>query len=200
MIEMSATIGELAKALATAQGSMHAAKKSKTNPFHKNKYADLTDVWEAAKLPLSTNGLSVVQLPASENGYLMLTTMLMHSSGEWVRNTFKIKSKADTAQDMGGALTYARRYALASIIGNSSDEDDDGNSAQGLSTKSSPRMFKHLPEESDETYQEKPEQKLILRPMFEKFGITDKAAMAEISHNLLGKPMSSIEESLLGYT
>ena len=189
MIEMSPEIGELAKALAAAQGVMPPAKKSKTNPFHKNKYADLTDVWDAAKGPLSANGLSVTQLPASEAGYLILSTMLMHSSGQWIRNTFKIKSKADTAQDMGGALTYARRYAFAAIIGNSSDEDDDGNAANGYTAQ--PKQ------KAPEIYEGLPAQKTILKSIFDSLSITDKEVMSDLSNSLIGRPMGELKDIIV---
>lgn len=129
-IERSESIKELATALAKAQSALRPAAKDATNPHFKSKYADLSAVWEACREPLSTNGLSVVQLPAdSEPGRLALTTLLMHSSGEFLSTTYSLKLQQDTAHGAGSALTYLRRYALAALVGVVADEDDDGNSA-----------------------------------------------------------------------
>jgi hypothetical protein len=129
-IERSESIKELATALAKAQAALRPAAKDATNPHFKSKYADLSAVWEACREPLSTNGLSVVQLPAdSEPGRLALTTLLMHSSGEFLSTTYSLKLQQDTAHGAGSALTYLRRYALAALVGVVADEDDDGNSA-----------------------------------------------------------------------
>lgn len=129
-IERSESIKELATALAKAQAALRPASKDAVNPHFKSKYADLGAVWEACREPLSSNGLSVVQLPAdSEPGRLALTTMLMHSSGEYLSTTYSLKLQQDTAHGAGSALTYLRRYALAALVGVVADEDDDGNSA-----------------------------------------------------------------------
>ncbi len=129
MIETSQEFTEVAKALVEVQKVLQGAKKDSLNPFHKSKYADLTSVWEACREPLTANGLSVVQTVGSaENGYLQLTTMLLHTTGQFVRDTLVMKLKEDTPQGVGSAITYARRYALASIVG-VCPEDDDGESA-----------------------------------------------------------------------
>lgn len=129
-IERSESIKELATALAKAQAALRPAAKEALNPHFDKKYADLSAVWEACRGPLSTNGLSVVQMPANaEAGRLALTTFLLHSSGEWMSSTFSIKLQQDTAHGAGSALTYLRRYALAALVGVVADEDDDGNSA-----------------------------------------------------------------------
>src|SRR5262245_20522670 len=59
---------------------------------------------------------------------LMLETRLVHSSGEWVGCIYPVCKLADH-QDMGSALTYARRYSYCAIAGIAAEEDDDGNSA-----------------------------------------------------------------------
>lgn len=128
-VEYSPEIGEIAKALAAAQGMMVNAKKSSDNPFFKSKYADLAECWDTCRDPLSKNNLSVVQMPgAMEGNKIQLTTMLMHSSGQWLKSTMTIIVGKTDAQGIGSAITYARRYALAAIVG-IAQEDDDGNAA-----------------------------------------------------------------------
>lgn len=128
----------LAKALAKAQGQIEAATKGKENTFFKNaqgkasRYADLAAVWEACREALSSNGLSVVQMPIeAPEGKVGLRTYLLHESGQSLVEHFFMPIKDPTnAQAVGSAITYARRYALAAAVGVSPD-DDDGNSASG---------------------------------------------------------------------
>ena len=128
----SADIGELAKALAAAQGEMTAASKDGTNPHFKSRYATLASVWDAIRGPLSRNGLSVSQVletPDAGPG-VIVRTILLHTSGQWIcsRYVMPIPDKL-TPQAVGSAITYARRYALSAIVGIAPDDDDDGNAA-----------------------------------------------------------------------
>lgn len=124
------TIGKLAEALAKAQGQMKGASKDTTNPFFKAKYADLASVWEACRLALSENGLSIAQpTVVLDSGDVAVKTILMHSSGEYIEGVLPVKlSDNATAQQLGSYITYNRRYALAAMVG-VAPEDDDGNSA-----------------------------------------------------------------------
>jgi hypothetical protein len=128
----SEAIGELAAALAAAQGEMTAASKDATNPHFKSRYATLASVWDAIRGPLSQHGLSVSQvLESPENGVgVAVRTMLLHTSGQWIasRYVMPIGDKL-TPQAIGSAITYARRYALSAIVGIAPDDDDDGNAA-----------------------------------------------------------------------
>lgn len=124
----STTIGEIAKALSLAQSKMEFAGKDSSNPFFKSKYADLTSIIKAAKKELADNGLAITQIIEDNPDLAKVTTMLMHTSGEWISSTVALKPKATDPQAMGSAITYARRYGYAAIIGLSAD-DDDGNAA-----------------------------------------------------------------------
>lgn len=125
----SDSIANLAKSLAIAQGQMGGAVKGKDNPFFKSVYADLSSVVDAIRDPLSANGLSFVQVThPSERNEVIIETVLMHESGEWLSGTLAMPvSKAD-AQGYGSAITYAKRYGLQGLLGVPS-EDDDGNAA-----------------------------------------------------------------------
>lgn len=121
-------IKDLATALCKAQAEMEGAKKEATNPHFNRKYADLASVWSTIREPLTKNGLSVVQLLRSVSGGVEVETILLHSSGQRISDTFSVPvSKAD-AQGYGSAATYARRYSLMALVG-VAPEDDDGNSA-----------------------------------------------------------------------
>lgn len=128
-LKTSPEIGELAAAFVKAQAAMGNAKKSCDNPFFKSKYADLTEVLEVVKGPLNDNGLAVIQLPGmSGQGWAEVTTMLTHSSGQYIAATFRIPLAKNDSQGAGSGITYARRYALAALCG-IAQEDDDGNGA-----------------------------------------------------------------------
>ena len=125
----SESIKELAAALAKAQGYLDHAKKDTNNPFFKSKYADLASVIDAAKKPLADNGLSVCQVcNINESRGVIIETILMHSSGEWISGTYPIRPLKTDPQSYGSCLTYARRYCFSAITGIAAD-DDDGNSA-----------------------------------------------------------------------
>jgi hypothetical protein len=128
-VQKSETIGKLAEALSAAQKDIQGAVRESTNPFFKSKYADLASVWNACRVALTKNGLSVAQTTSAttEQG-IPVETMLMHSSGEWIAGTLTVQPVKNDPQAMGSAITYARRYALAAIVG-VAPEDDDGNAA-----------------------------------------------------------------------
>ena len=127
-METSEQINELATALAKAQGEIEGAVKSSTNPDFKSKYADLAEVWKACRSTLSKHGIAVIQAPGSGPNLVFLTTRLVHSSGQWMQSVLCMPLARNDAQAVGSCLTYARRYALAAMVG-ISQEDDDGNAA-----------------------------------------------------------------------
>lgn len=120
----------LARALARAQGAMRAAEKDRVNPHFRSSYATLASVWEACREPLAANGLAVVQLvTAADKGSVTVETRLLHEGGESLSSTLAMPVTQPTAQGVGSAITYARRYALAALVGVAPDDDDDGNEA-----------------------------------------------------------------------
>lgn len=128
-MERSENINELATALSKAQGEIRPAIKDSNNPFFKSKYADLASVWEVCREPLAKNGLCVSQHPTAEGNTVTIETLVTHNSGQWMSSKLSMTSKEATPQGIGSAITYARRYALSSIVGIASEEDDDGNAA-----------------------------------------------------------------------
>lgn len=145
----SQEITEIAKALAKVQAVLEGAKKTSANPFHKSKYADLSEVWDRLKDLLPENGFSVSQLMIPIEGKDFLMTFLMHESGQWLKSyapiivqtiTSKAKDGSETvntkmdSQGIGSAITYMRRYSLCAMIG-VVQEDDDGNAATFISRK-----------------------------------------------------------------
>lgn len=142
-MNQSEGIGKLAAALAKAQGKFKAPKKERTvdTGSYTYKYADLSDVLEAIVPALSENELALMQtteveVAQGEDGKaiqkLRLVTTLAHSSGEWVRGYYPLRW-SEKPQEMGSAITYARRYAAQAIVGINAEQDDDAQRAQGES-------------------------------------------------------------------
>lgn len=138
-------IGKLAEALAKAQSTMGEAKEDSKNPFFKSTYADLTSIWRACKKSLADNGLSVVQTTDMHEDKVVVLTTLLHSSGEWMKGRMPLYLTKFDAQSLGSAITYARRYALAAIVGVCKEgEDDDAEKAQDRKEMVSDEQIKHL--------------------------------------------------------
>lgn len=130
---------ELATALAKAQSTMKAAAMDKTNPHFKNKYASLAAVIDAIRKPLSDNGLSYTQTTEVREGGFVLVTILHHASGQWIAGEYPLPVGVKP-QELGSALTYARRYCLSAIACIAADEDDDAEGARtNNQTASTPR-------------------------------------------------------------
>ena len=125
----SESIKTIAPALLKAQEEMGNAKKGATNPFFKSKYADLNSVREAVIPALNSNGISILQPTTTIEGRPFVETILLHESGEWISSlTEIICNKQNDAQSHGSGLSYARRYAISSIM-NIGASDDDGQDA-----------------------------------------------------------------------
>jgi len=126
-MKTSNEISNLAKALTAFQKSAPPIPKDKTAKLgtYSYKYADLASIWDKIRGVLADNELAVVQSPSSYQTEQTLTTMVTHSSGEWISDTMSLKIVQDTPQGQGSAITYARRYALTAMLGLVADDDTD---------------------------------------------------------------------------
>ena len=127
-MEKSEKINNLAKALIDFHSRVQKIKKDAKNPFFKSNYASLSNIQDAISQPLAEAGLAYSQMPSSVNG---LSTILIHAeSGEYLMESFIMPvSKQNDPQAVGSAITYAKRYALAGVLGLNIDDDDDANKA-----------------------------------------------------------------------
>ena len=138
MPRSSETIGAIAAALAQAQAELTNPEKSLTatiradNPRESNRtfrYAALSSGLDIVRKALGAHEIATVQTTAidKEAGLIRLTTTLAHSSGEWLSSEWPVCSVADTVSPkrMGAALTYARRYALFTLVGIAGKDDLD---------------------------------------------------------------------------
>jgi hypothetical protein len=179
-MDKSETIKELAAALSAAQAEIKPAAMNATNPFLKNRYADLGAVIEASRPVLANHGLAVSQLTTGDANTIGVTTVLMHKSGEWLSSTVSLalgdeKGKSQ-AQVAGSIISYLRRYSLASILGIYADEDTDGHTG-------TPKQFTPAPARAQKptngnaamTYAEACE---VVNSKGEKYGDLDNATLA----------------------
>ena len=128
--QRSDTISALASALAEFQGEVENATKGSVNPAFRSKYADLAEILNTVRGPLSKHGLSITQHPSFGTGMVSVETLLLHKTGEWISSVISAPVGKQDAQGVGSAITYCRRYALASICG-IAQEDDDANASIG---------------------------------------------------------------------
>lgn len=131
------SVAQLAKALAAAQAEFKPIVKDKIvkSSSYSYRYADLATVRDAVTPALAKNGLAVVQTFKPNGGNVQyVETMLMHSSGEHITSSYQIPATGKQ-QEIGSAITYARRYSLCAILGVVAEDDDDGNSADQKQVK-----------------------------------------------------------------
>lgn len=130
----------LAAALAKAQASFPAIEKTKTvrvktrtGGTYTFKYAPLDDVLHGLRPILNENGLALSQLLSmTPDGRPALRTLLLHEGGETLEDVCPLPvNGGESAQEIGSAITYLRRYAVVSLLGIATEEDDDGNAASG---------------------------------------------------------------------
>lgn len=137
-VSTSPVIGNIAKALAAAQLAMGPAIKDRvgTIPGKDGKqgysygYATLAACFEAIQ-PLHANGIAVTQIPLDGGNGVLVATLLMHESGEWIRGEMWMPVAQQSPQGYGSALTYARRYGLSALCGLASDDDDGAEATHG---------------------------------------------------------------------
>jgi hypothetical protein len=133
----SESIGTIAAALAKAQAELTNPEKSLVatiqSPFREGhrtfRYAPLSSGLDIVRKGLGRYEIATIQVTAidKDTGLLRLTTVLAHSSGEWISSEWPVCQITDMAsgQRMGAALTYARRYALFTLVGIAGDDDLD---------------------------------------------------------------------------
>lgn len=148
--EMSDSIGKLASAQVKVQQEIKDLPKESKGFAHK--YTTFDKLVQYLRPILSKHGISFIQMPCGDNENVGVITIYMHTSGEYISS--KIETQIIQAQNkyqsMGSAITYFKRYSLASFVGIASDEDTDGNvkgapqTTQPAKKKLSAQQFKDL--------------------------------------------------------
>ena len=138
MQRSSASVGALAAALAKAQAEISNPEKSLTativSPFPREgnrtfRYAPLSSGLDLVRKCLGQHEIATIQATTidGDTGLIKLTTTLVHASGEWVSSDWPVSPITETASPhrLGAALTYARRYALFTLVGIAGEDDVD---------------------------------------------------------------------------
>jgi hypothetical protein len=206
-MQKSELINDLAAALSKAQAQMKPALKNKVNPAFKSKYADLDACWDAARVPMSSNGLSVSQFVNIDGKAVTVTTLLMHASGQWISGDVKIVARDEGAHQIGSAISYGRRYGFCAAVGITSDEDDDGNDAHGIgappakvaktanpaparTTQPAPPIQVYAPPEGFNP--NNPDHKKGMDALLAKEKIEEPGLKAEILKRMVGRPKEDL--------
>jgi hypothetical protein len=135
------SVGKLAAALAAVQAELPPIRKAETGEVsgttkdgkhysYKYSYADLAAVSAAVMPLLGKNGLAFTAWPTAVDNRLLLRYYLLHESGERMDGEYPLPT-GGTAQQLGSAITYARRYCLCAVTGVAPDDDDDAAAADG---------------------------------------------------------------------
>lgn len=109
-----------------AQAECKNVTMNKKNPHFGSSYADLSAVRDMVIPIFTKHGFSIIQAPNYEDGVFFLETALIHTSGAHLRWRYPLPGDPSKVQQIGGAITYARRYTLSSIACIASEEDIDG--------------------------------------------------------------------------
>ncbi|WP_375048884.1 ERF family protein [Bradyrhizobium sp. 8-10B] len=152
MLQSSESIGAIAAALARAQADLVNPEKTLIatirSPFPREddrtfRYASLASGLDIVRKSLSQQEIATVQTTRLEaaSGQIHLTTLLAHSSGEWISSDLPVCAAKDTEAPhrMGAALTYARRYALFALVGIAGEDDLDAPDATAGSPPAEPQ-------------------------------------------------------------
>lgn len=188
---------EFAAALIKATSLIEGAVKDSDNPYFKSKYADLSSVIAAIKKPLSDNGIAFFQkiLPADR---VQIETIAVYKTGEILSlGTISLPVEKNTAQAVGSAISYARRYGLACAF-SVPQLDDDGHAASQPG-KPALQSSRHETQEPEETYVYKiPAPTAKQLAFFEQIGVVDDGSGFFVLNQSLGekadKYLASFEE------
>lgn len=117
----------IAPAFVAALGQLEDVPRGRLADAGKYQYrfADLADVLATSRPTLAAHGLAVFQVPVTDHDSVVVRTTLLHTSGQWLRFDPLRLPAGGTAQNVGSAITYARRYSLLASLGLAT-EDDDG--------------------------------------------------------------------------
>jgi len=121
--ERSSDIKDLAMALSKFQSQVTNSSKNAKGVYN-NKYSDLAEVWNTIRKPLTSNNLSVFQSPYNEAEVVGVETILLHTSGQFMRRRFSCIPIKKDIQSFGGLISYLRRYTLTAILGIAQEDND----------------------------------------------------------------------------
>lgn len=184
-------------ALAAVQSDLpHITKDQTANAgTYRYKYADLADVSLAIMPLLGKHGLSFTSRPTLHEGRFVLLYELRHESGEQIAGAYPLPDRG-TPQEIGGQITYARRYCLCALTGVAPDEDDDAMAAQRAAERRERRedaRSRRGGQPSNEN-QMSGEQQRKMQTLFQAAGIVEKADKLKYATEVVGRSLKTATE------
>lgn len=171
-MQTSETIGQLAEALAKAQGEFTnpernrtvkvttKAKEGRPAGSYTFDYATFDAILAITRPILAKHGLAVIQGISTDVNKVTVTTRIAHSSGEWIQDQITAHSESSDLQSVGSACTYLKRYSYTAMLNIASEEDDDGNAAAGNDAEKNEKQKPACPKcgKTNFVYSNKPDQ------------------------------------------
>lgn len=180
----------ISKALAAAWGCIETPKhntnvtvKTKSGSTYDFSYTDLEGIFEALKEVYKENKISILQNPftmLTEGAlFVAVETMLLHESGEWVKSLPLYVNASNNMQDLGGQITYMKRYSLSAMSGISTEKDDDANGVSGNQVE-----YKGRPDKTHENDQKKKLSEAQVKRLF-AIASSKKISVADVKKVLM---------------
>lgn len=206
--QITAEQAELNKSLIKALSETKDIHADSTNPFHKNKYASLSAHLQVLKPIFAKHSLAILQMPVShcfETTSIGVRTIILHANGASIETSCFIPVTAETkGQEAGALITYLRRYALASVAGVATEDDDSEIDRIAKTHSSTSSSAKWIPNENAGT----PVQKYVPAPqpitavvssvVSELTGDTDPSMPVPFGNNK-GTPIGELQLNDLKY-
>lgn len=171
--EMSEKFDVVLSKLMKAKQEIGAVKKDSKNPFHKSNYASLNAYIDASEDHLLENGLILTQAGNGSFTEPMIIATLIHpESGQWIKSYFPILNPKQDSQGLGAAVTYMRRYSIATLLGLVA-EDDDGETAVGRG------KYEQQKKKAVDKAEDSEEDKALLQKLLELFDKDDRFLVME---------------------
>ena len=196
---MNENIKDIAAALSKAQLEMKPAARSKK--AYNYMYADLEDIWDAIRVPLTNNGLSITHVSKGidiEKNVIEIETWLLHTSGQAFSTSIALPITKMDPQSVGSLITYARRYGIACITGVVTEDDDAQTVQPGSQALSQPAYS--APASSDPNHKEDKKittlQKKMLLDLVEKTKRPLKSAADAMTYQEAQKAINYYSELL----
>ncbi|QLE63987.1 phage single-strand DNA binding protein [Furfurilactobacillus rossiae] len=193
-MQQSDEITKLIIAMGKLQSNLEQPSKSKTagkkgDSFTYN-YADLTQVIAAIDKARDGTGITYLQNPHIDGGQVSVSTVIYHESGQFIQFDPVTLTTGTRPQDVGSALTYARRYSLQTAFGVAAEEDDDAQLANNDAPSQQQR-----PRRSQQSQRARPQHKQLTPEERQQRLRKDKVAAINAQFGLLKKVVGSDDEA-----
>jgi hypothetical protein len=195
MLRSSEKTTKIASAFGAARSVMEQPKFNRKNPHFKSEYADLGELLRVALPPLHNEGITLNMSASSDLDGVHVTVRLTdRESGEFYEDTLSLVPDKKTPQGYGSAITYARRYALESMLCLFAQSDDDGNAASPppdnkYKVDNSQMQTNQHPMAKD-VYLGSPSQKKLLSAIFKRYGVDSSDDMKKVHEHAVKNKMT----------